>query len=134
MLLTMTCNADVISVFLNHLWMQTMSLPMFLLPVTYANGRAKCSCGLLHVCHPLAGTRDQYLGISQVARNVSIRSNDLKAVTEMQNSSHAGLSHSGCQLESSMTLSRSAFRHSLLSHCSPPQSLHASPILYGCVG
>lgn len=54
------------------------------------------------MCHSLAGAIDQYFGRSQVARIVSIRSNGLKAITVMQYSSHAGLSQSGCHLESPM--------------------------------
>lgn len=63
---------------------------------------AKCSCGLLHVCYPLTRTTDQYFGKSQVATIVSMRRSNLKAIMEMQNSSHADLSHSGCHLEFSV--------------------------------
>lgn len=90
-----------------------MSLPIFVLPVTYVHGRDEltqvflgfsCMC----VTHWQV-LRDQYFGRSQVARIVSIRSNGLKAITTMQYSSHGDLSHSGYHLESLMTLSRSAF-------------------------
>lgn len=101
-LLISVCNYNQQWRCLNHLWMQPMSLPMSVLSVTHVKMEkiswAKCSCGLLHVCHPLAGTTDQYFGRTQMARNVIIKSNDLKAIMEMQNSSHAGLSHSGRHL------------------------------------